>query len=55
MSAEYCTAHLHLLNQLIGSCPDLQLAHELHNALYASGFDRILLVSNVRQRLTDSD
>lgn len=43
--AEYCSAHLRLLNRLCKHVPAGEAALELHSDLFASGIDKVLLVS----------
>lgn len=45
VSPEYCASHLRLLNALCKACPAGNDAFELHNDLFMSGLDRVLLVS----------
>lgn len=44
--SEYCVAHLRLLNRLCKYCPPGDEAFEFHSDLFASGIDKVLLVSN---------
>jgi hypothetical protein len=44
-SAEYCASQLRLLNQLLRTCASHDDAQKLHDELFASGLEKVILVS----------